>query len=157
MEVKVPVVNIGRAEYNDLVLDDESVSQAHGKLQRRDDIWVYSDLGSTNGSLVDGIPAEGEVALPPGATIQLGEIKLLFDPAEDSEVEYQSGTKVVPALPVSPGPPARMRGHKSGEPIATRPRPKQMVGKPRSTGPSWVWPFLFVVALAAAAYFLFLR
>jgi len=157
LEIKVPVANIGRADYNDVVVDDESVSLAHGKLQRRDDIWVFSDLGSTNGSMVDGVPVEDEVALSPGATIQLGEVKLLFDPADEMGAGYPPGTKVVPALPSSPGPPARMRGHKSGEPIEARPRPKQLVGKARSGRPKWIWPVIIVTALAAAAYFLFLR
>jgi pSer/pThr/pTyr-binding forkhead associated (FHA) protein len=34
--VKTPVANIGRADYNDLVLPDESVSTSHAKLQRRE-------------------------------------------------------------------------------------------------------------------------
>ena len=37
--MKVPVVNIGRAEYNDIVIPDESVSTMHAKLQRREEIW----------------------------------------------------------------------------------------------------------------------
>src|SRR5262249_24886258 len=40
LQVRVPVVNIGRAEYNDLVIPDESVSTMHAKLQRREEIWV---------------------------------------------------------------------------------------------------------------------
>jgi hypothetical protein len=39
LQVKVPVVNIGRAEYNDIVIPDESVSTMHAKLQRREEIW----------------------------------------------------------------------------------------------------------------------
>src|SRR5213078_2577156 len=37
--VKTPVVNIGRADYNDLVFPDESVSTSHAKLQRRAGVW----------------------------------------------------------------------------------------------------------------------
>src|SRR5437899_5715427 len=37
--VKTPVVNIGRADYNDLVFPDESVSTTHAKLQRREGVW----------------------------------------------------------------------------------------------------------------------
>ena len=52
--VKTPVANIGRAEYNDLVLPDESVSTSHAKLQRREGVWILVDLESTNGTHVDG-------------------------------------------------------------------------------------------------------
>jgi len=40
------VVNIGRADYNDLMLPDESVSTTHAKLQRREGVWVLVDLDS---------------------------------------------------------------------------------------------------------------
>ena len=36
LPVRAPVVNIGRADYNDIVLPDASVSTAHAKLQRRE-------------------------------------------------------------------------------------------------------------------------
>jgi pSer/pThr/pTyr-binding forkhead associated (FHA) protein len=41
--VRTPVANIGRADYNDLVVPEESVSTAHAKLQRREGVWVLSD------------------------------------------------------------------------------------------------------------------
>jgi pSer/pThr/pTyr-binding forkhead associated (FHA) protein len=66
--VKVPVVNIGRAEYNDIVIPDESVSTMHAKLQRREEIWVLTDNGSTNGTFVDGERLSGEAVLSPGRT-----------------------------------------------------------------------------------------
>src|SRR5438034_7047191 len=50
LSVKTPVVNIGRADYNDLVVPDPSVSTSHAKLQRREGVWVLADLGSTNGT-----------------------------------------------------------------------------------------------------------
>ena len=46
----VPVANIGRGDYNDVVIADPSVSTMHAKLQRRDAVWVLTDLGSTNGT-----------------------------------------------------------------------------------------------------------
>src|SRR3989449_9939580 len=54
LSVKTPVVNIGRADYNDLVVPDPSVSTSHAKLQRREGVWVLVDLDSTNGTFVDG-------------------------------------------------------------------------------------------------------
>src|SRR5437867_6732754 len=63
LAVKTPVVNIGRADYNDLVLPDESVSTTHAKLQRREGVWVLVDLDSTNGTFIDGDQIKGEAPL----------------------------------------------------------------------------------------------
>src|SRR2546426_5371423 len=46
LQVKTPVANIGRADYNDLVIPDPSVSTSHAKLQRREGVWVLVDLRS---------------------------------------------------------------------------------------------------------------
>jgi len=83
LEVRTPVVNIGRAEFNDVKLPDSSVSASHAKLQLRDGVWVLSDLGSTNGVTVDGVRVEGEVALSAGATIVLGQVRLQFEPRDE--------------------------------------------------------------------------
>lgn len=80
--VRSPVANIGRADYNDVVVNDVSVSSAHAKLQLREDVWILTDLGSTNGTFVDGEPALGEMPLGPGATIKLGAVRLMFEPLE---------------------------------------------------------------------------
>src|SRR5437763_7260576 len=82
--VKTPVVNIGRADYNDLVFPDASVSTAHAKLQQREGVWVLVDLDSTNGTFVDGERVEGEAPLAPGATVRLGDVQLVFEPADDA-------------------------------------------------------------------------
>ena len=70
LPIKVPVANIGRGDYNDVVISDPSVSTMHAKLQRRDAIWILTDLGSTNGTFVEGEPLKGELPLGPGTTIR---------------------------------------------------------------------------------------
>src|SRR5439155_26857891 len=60
LPIKTPIVNIGRADYNDIALPDESVSTSHAKLQRREGVWVLVDLDSTNGSFVDGERVKGD-------------------------------------------------------------------------------------------------
>ncbi|HEV8150817.1 MAG TPA: FHA domain-containing protein [Gemmatimonadales bacterium] len=80
--VRGPVVNIGRAAYNDLRLPDPSVGASHARLQLREGVWMFSDLGSTQGSAVDGEPVTGEAPLPPGALLSLGEVQLSFDPRD---------------------------------------------------------------------------
>jgi hypothetical protein len=71
LQLRGGTVRIGRAEDNDLVLDDDRVSRHHGQLAARQGTLVYSDLGSTNGSFVNGSRVT-EIALGPGDVLHLG-------------------------------------------------------------------------------------
>ncbi|MEO8633905.1 MAG: FHA domain-containing protein [Gemmatimonadales bacterium] len=103
--VRVPVVNVGRAEYNDIVVPDDSVSSTHAKLQRREGIWVLTDTDSTNGTWVDGERLQGEAILGPGAVVRFGEISVMFEPTDEHlGMGGGSGTKVMGAIKV-PGAP----------------------------------------------------
>src|SRR6266566_973808 len=96
LSVKAPVVNIGRADYNDLVVPDPSVSTSHAKLQRREGVWVLVDLDSTNGTFVDGEQVKGEAPLAPGATVRLGDVQLVFEPSDDAlSIAKGGGTQVL--------------------------------------------------------------
>src|SRR5438105_812779 len=112
LSVTTPVVNLGRADYNDIVLPDPSVSTSHAKLQRREGVWVLVDLDSTNGTFVDGERVRGEAPLAPGATVRLGDVQLLFEPTDEKQgVAKGGGTQVLrtphsSALPGPPAPPA---------------------------------------------------
>jgi hypothetical protein len=100
-----PSANIGRADYNDIRLADPSVSASHGKLQLREGVWTLTDLGSTNGSAVDGIPVTDETPLSPGTVITIGDIDLLFEP-RDERVPREPPTSTLPkaAPPSAPEP-----------------------------------------------------
>src|SRR6267378_6846283 len=107
LAVKTPVVNIGRADYNDVVLPDESVSTTHAKLQRREGVWVLVDLDSTNGTFIDGDQINGEAPLAPGATIRFGDISLVFEPTDEGAgVAKGGGTRVMEQMVIVPPPPA---------------------------------------------------
>jgi pSer/pThr/pTyr-binding forkhead associated (FHA) protein len=80
---------IGRRK-GDLILDDPLVSGSHAMIIPKDDGWVLQDLGSTNGTLLDGRLIR-EVALKPGAEITIGHSKLvLFVGIEAPEVPAAS-------------------------------------------------------------------
>jgi len=111
MIVGLPVVNIGRADYNDIVLDDDSVSTLHAKLQRREGIWVLVDQDSTNGTVVDGLRIREETALAPGAIVRFGQIQTVFEPMDDSaEVQKGSATRVIQSIHMAPPADPRRRG-----------------------------------------------
>jgi len=135
--VKTPVVNIGRADYNDLVFPDESVSTTHAKLQRREGVWILVDLDSTNGTFVDGERIKGEVPLAPGATVRFGEIGLVFEPTDDAAgVAKGGGTRMMevmkPAPPKPPAAPAPAPARPAARPSApAKPAPKPAAAKPK--------------------------
>jgi pSer/pThr/pTyr-binding forkhead associated (FHA) protein len=65
-------LTVGRGGGCGIVLDDSFVSQVHARVFRRDgDIWV-EDLGSRNGTLVNGHPLAGAQRLRRGDTVQFG-------------------------------------------------------------------------------------
>jgi pSer/pThr/pTyr-binding forkhead associated (FHA) protein len=104
--IRVPVVNVGRADYNDIVIADESVSTVHAKLQRREGVWVVVDLDSTNGTFVDGERIEGEAPLAPGALIRFGGIGIMFESTDDTvDPAKGSSTKMMQAVKLPMPPP----------------------------------------------------
>jgi pSer/pThr/pTyr-binding forkhead associated (FHA) protein len=153
LPVKVPVVNIGRADFNDVVIADPSVSTSHAKLQRRDTVWVLSDLGSTNGTFVEGERVSGEVALSPGATLKFGEVAVLFEPLDETAaVGRSSGTQVIEGVLAAAAPPADVESS-SEEPVA-RPRRPIRAATPKPGGPpAWLITAL-ILGGATAAFFL---
>jgi pSer/pThr/pTyr-binding forkhead associated (FHA) protein len=100
--VKVPIVNIGRADYNDLVIPDDSVSSQHAKLTRREGVWILTDLGSTNGTLVDGEKVAGDVPIAPGAFVRFGDVQLVFEPTDDDAgMGKAQGTRAMTAVKIN--------------------------------------------------------
>ena len=77
-EVDGSQLTIGRGQDNGLVLADGRVSRHHGRLIARHGALVYSDLGSTNGSRVNGVRVD-EIVLGSGDRIQLGDTVLVVE------------------------------------------------------------------------------
>ncbi len=74
-------VTIGRGATNDVALpEDEYSSTRHARLEpRRDGVWI-EDIGSTNGTFVNGIRLTRERRLVPGDVVRIGETDLRFEP-----------------------------------------------------------------------------
>ena len=78
IEVDGTPLAIGRSRDSGLVLADTKVSRQHGRLQARRGTLVYTDLGSTNGSRVNGIRVD-EIALGLGDRLLLGDTVLVVE------------------------------------------------------------------------------
>jgi hypothetical protein len=75
-------LTIGRAADNDLVVADGRVSRHHARVSGRRGTLVYTDLGSTNGSRVNGAPV-GELVLGAGDRIEVGDTVLVVEATGD--------------------------------------------------------------------------
>ena len=70
---------MGRSRQCDVTVDDPNVSRQHAEVRPRGGSWVLSDLGSTNGSRLNGHRVEGSEVLKPGDEIELGTTVLRFE------------------------------------------------------------------------------
>ena len=79
-------MTVGTLESNDVVVDVDGVSRVHAVFERFGDTWCVRDLGSRNGTFVNGGRIVGEQALHSGDEIVLGRLRLLFHgPARGTE------------------------------------------------------------------------
>lgn len=89
-EITDDAVTVGRATDNTLSVDDASVSSHHARIEPSDEVYVLTDLGSTNGTRLNGVQLapEDPKILNPGARIRFGKIEAVYDPenaAEDAQ------------------------------------------------------------------------
>ena len=74
---------IGSGPYNNLVIDDSTVSKRHCEIVVEESGYQIRDLQSTNGTLVQGVRVSS-AHLAPGSEIQLGKSRIVFCPLQDS-------------------------------------------------------------------------
>ena len=80
-ELDSRALTVGRGGQNDVALDgDEFASARHVRIEpRRDGVWVH-DLGSTNGTFVNGARIDRPRRLTPGDIVRIGETDLRYEP-----------------------------------------------------------------------------
>ena len=72
-----PETSIGRWEDNDIVIDDRWISRYHARIRREKDQYVLEDLGSKNGTIVNGRRIVEPATLSDGDEIQLTPLRQL--------------------------------------------------------------------------------
>lgn len=72
------VTSIGRHPDSGVFLDDVSVSRRHAEIRSVDGGPTIADVGSLNGTYVNGERIEGEVSLVEGDQVQVGKFKLVY-------------------------------------------------------------------------------
>lgn len=145
-DLRVPLVNVGRGPHNDVVLPDDSVSDSHAKLQKREGGWHVVDMGSTNGTYVAGRRIGSETALEPECDLRIGGIKLRFR-ALAERVEDAKGTRAIAGVSVADARRAAAAAREPHPPVETEERKRGL--------PMYVW--VIALALLGLAVYFFLQ
>ncbi len=97
-------ITIGRSHDNDVFLPDQLLSRHHAEILKADSGYTLKDLGSKNGTLLNGARVNASMPLAPGDSIVLGDYRLTFvrwsEPADDPLSE-DSGAQVFKARDIS--------------------------------------------------------
>jgi hypothetical protein len=76
--LNAPSIVLGRSSEADILVDDTGVSRLHLEIQTAGGTTTAVDLGSTNGSYVNGHKVAGSMELTDGSTITMGRTKIIF-------------------------------------------------------------------------------
>ncbi|HUF27595.1 MAG TPA: FHA domain-containing protein [Gemmatimonadaceae bacterium] len=143
-ELRLPLIHVGRGEHNDVVIADDSVSDSHAKLQKRDDGWYVVDMGSTNGTYLAGRRISGDGRLEPECDLRVGGIRMRFRARADA-MDDAKGTRTIAGVTVAE---ARRAAAAAAAASARAPDPES-----RSGIPVYVW-VIALVLLGLAVYFI---
>lgn len=134
-EIHSALTNVGRGAHNDVVLADESVSDSHAKIQKREGGWYIVDQESTNGTYVGGRRVQGEQRVEGAPDVRFGGIKMTFRPVAVAGDE-SGGTRAIAAVTVD----------QTRKPAAAKPAPVPAETKKKGCGAM----IAFLMAAAAA-------
>jgi pSer/pThr/pTyr-binding forkhead associated (FHA) protein len=76
-------VVIGRSPYCSMVIDNETLSRVHAAVSMVDDGVEIRDLGSSNGTYVNGVRITAPTQVKPGDEIMLGKVKIWIEIASE--------------------------------------------------------------------------
>jgi predicted component of type VI protein secretion system len=94
-ELGLPVIQIGRELGMEIVIDNVSVSRQQAEIRQDGRYWTVRDLGSTNGTFLNGKPLTEPERLQAGDEISFGKFSLFFEKLFDGPV---AGVNIAPAI-----------------------------------------------------------
>lgn len=135
---------VGRVADNDLQINDGSVSSRHAEIEFEADAFHLHDLGSTNGTFVNGEPVTDAV-LRHGDEVRFGMVETVFHGEEEvpDQPLPKSKSSAAEVAQLSTRPP---------EFVSSSPIPKNQKKKDPLAGTLWALAGIGVLALAAAVW-----
>ena len=138
-------ITIGRESSNDIVINDAEISRKHARLLLQPGGYMLEDLGSTNGTFVDGQRLMGPHSLRAGELILFGEnVSLTYESVQfDPDATVVAGPPVVAPTAPPPAPAPRVeapapRYQEPPPPLSREEEPPAYVGQ-IPTGPAAVF------------------
>ncbi len=154
-------IHIGRDAQNDIVITEADISRRHARLTRSENGYLLEDLGSTNGTFVNGQRLTAPYALRPGDEVRLGpKVVLVYEQVSDPNATVAVSAETVQAAPPAAAPPAPPP---SPPPAAAAPARSAPAVRPAPAAPakrkSTAWLLILIAALvfvcAAVGVFLY--
>ncbi len=107
-----PCITIGRGSQNDIVVRHAAISRQHGELIWQNDLHIYRDLNSANGSYINGQVVTEPMPISPGSILSLSEsVRLVYQEAateisddEDAEIAVSESRALDSAVVTSLNP-----------------------------------------------------
>src|SRR6267378_2826071 len=89
-DIDHPIIRVGSEMGLEVVIDNVAVSRHQAEIRLQDKQWFVRDLGSGNGTLLNGRRLEGMVPLTRGDEISFGKFSVFFDyvPTEPAPLLY---------------------------------------------------------------------
>lgn len=129
-ELGLDRITLGRAPDNVLVLDDKAASRHHAEVRRSGAGWMLVDLGSSNGTWVDGKKV-GSIELSDGMVFLIGNTRLSFEEEAWNGRTMQVDMKEMVEGELSPAPP-----QPAVPPAYAPPQPQAPPMSPQAAQPS---------------------
>ena len=122
-------ISIGRDSTNEIPVNDAEVSRRHARLSFQGGKYVLEDMGSTNGTFVNGQRLTGPRVLKSGEVVSLGEqIVFVYEAVEidpgATMVSPRKAAAVRPPVAAPPPPPQAFAGSVPASPMAPAPAKK---------------------------------
>ena len=127
-------ITVGRDTSNGIAINDAEISRKHAKLTLQGNAYALEDLGSTNGTFVNGTRLSGRFTLKMGDTVSFGEnialqYEAVYDPnatmASPARTAQASMAPLPAATPAAPAPPPSYSGQVPAGPAPVPAAPKK--------------------------------
>lgn len=91
-------VHLGRSRTNAITLSDGKVSRNHARLDPIRSTYILTDLGSANGTFVNGVRITQPVRLRDGDVVQVGDTQLVFHTRPSAPIPQADQAAIFPSL-----------------------------------------------------------
>ncbi len=148
-------IHIGRDAQNDIVIAEADISRRHARLTRQGDGYILEDLGSTNGTFVNGQRLSAPYALRPGDEVRLGpKVVLVYERIADPNATVAISAETLQTTAPPPAPPQPSPAPASPRPAPTAAPPS--TAPPRRRSAAWLLALLAGLLLVCVAIGVFL-